>query len=61
MDLVTQKLALLLGGACSVCPLLLAILLIIALVLVGTDSNPAVFVADNSKFFSTLSQLLLRA
>jgi len=62
MGLVTQNLAHWLGGACSFCPLLRVIVLVtvIALVLVGTGSNPAVVVVDNSKFFSTLPQLLLR-
>ena len=59
MGLVTQNLAL--GGACSFCPLLRIIVLVIALVLMGTGSNPAVVVVDDSKFFSTLPQLLLRA
>jgi hypothetical protein len=61
MGLVTQNLAHLLDGACSFCPLLWVTVLVIALVLVGIGSNPAVFVVDNSKFFSTLPQLLLRA
>jgi hypothetical protein len=60
MGLVTQNLAHWLGGACSFCPLLRGIVLVIALVLVGTGSNPAVVVVDNPKFFSTLPQLLLR-
>jgi hypothetical protein len=63
MGLVTQNLAHLLGGACSFCPLLRVIVLVIAFVLVGTGSNPAVVVVDNSKFLLpvTLPQLLLRA
>jgi hypothetical protein len=46
MGLVTQNLAHLLGGA--VCSLLRVVALVIALVLVGTGSNPAVVVVDNS-------------
>ncbi len=42
-------------------PLLRVVVLVIALVLMGTGSNPAVVVVDDSKFFSTLPQLLLRA
>ncbi len=61
MGLVTQNLAHWLGGACSFCPLLRVIVLVIALVLVGTGSNPAVVVVDIAKFFSTLPQLLLSA
>ncbi len=61
MGIVTQNLARLLGCACSFCPLLLVLVLVIALVLVGTGSNLALVVVDNSKFFSTLTQLLLMA
>jgi hypothetical protein len=61
MGLVMQNLAHWLGGACNFCPLLRDIVLIIALILVGTGGNPTVVVVDNSKFFSTLPQLLRRA
>ncbi len=61
MGLVSQNLANWLGGACSFYPLLQVIVLVIALVLMGTGSTPAVVVVDNSKFISTLPQLLLRA
>ncbi len=47
MGLVTQNLAHWLGGASSFCPLLRVIVLVIVLVLIGTGSNPAVFVVDN--------------
>jgi hypothetical protein len=56
MGLVTLNLARLLGGACSLCPLLRVKVIVIALVLVGTGSYPAVVVVDNLKFFSTLPQ-----
>jgi hypothetical protein len=63
MGLVTQNLAHWLGGACSFRPLLRVIVLVIALVLMGTGRNPAVVVVDNWKFFLTLPQLrvLLKA
>ncbi len=48
MGLVTQNLAHWLRGTCSFCPLLRVIVLVIALILVGTGSNPAVVVMDNS-------------
>jgi hypothetical protein len=58
MGLVTQNLAHWLGGAYSICPLLRVIVLVIALVLMGTGGNLAV-VGNPDAFFSKLSHRFL--
>jgi hypothetical protein len=61
MGLVTQNLILGLGDAGGAHFTLLVVVLVNALVHIGTGVIDAVVVVDNSKFFSTLPQLLLRA
>ncbi len=59
IGIVMQNLIQLLGGACSSCPLLRVVVLVIALGVIDTGSNLTVVVMDNSKLFSSLQQCLL--
>ena len=61
MGLVTQNSILGLGDAGGAHFTLRVVVLVNALVHIGTGVIDAVVVVDNSKFFSTLQQLLLRA